>query len=583
MRPTLPAIACGMLLLVSVRSAAADDLLWLVRDGRPLCTIVHGQDDQYAAQRLQRWFADTAHAKVETVASDAQTLPKEGCLVLLGSAASNPAVRRLAAEVQIDVGSEGLTEQGYIARRVRKDGRDYVLLAGGGRDGTNYAVVDLIHWTLRHDGGNVSLGPLDAREIPRFKYRWFWNWDHRMDWGGPGRVGTVMGGGGTFSKEPQAFLIDFKRCVDYMADHKFNGLIIWGFIRDTHGGIAASQELCRYASQRGVRILPGVGTSDYGGYYFEGNHLYNADTWLAKHPELRSIKKDGSPRNSACPSKPENKQWLDEGAKWLFDTFEIGGVNLEMGDFYVCYCDDCKKARAAIQSKEPDYYKDMAISHMVTFETMRRIAPKAWLSYATYTGYTAAMMKTPPKFLDMIPQDAICQWTLTHMARKWPADVRPMAKHNLGYLHWCNTSTHTQDDFYLADVRDICREAASVGFEGLDTYGELSPEQPNVELFYLAWEAFLWNPQMSIDEFVEERLAPLWGGREPALAILKIIPLIKTAKLRKNPENLTEARRLVMSARAAASPNGRARWDRLIAYLERQQQAEHVQKTKPAK
>ena len=58
----------------------------------------------------------------------------------------------------------------------------------------------------------------------------------------------------------------------------------------------------------------------------------------------------------------------------------------------------------------------------------------------------------------MIPDDAICQWTLTGMARRWPADVRPMARHNIGYLHWCNSSTHTADDFYLeADSRHLPR------------------------------------------------------------------------------------------------------------------------------
>ena len=63
-----------------------------------------------------------------------------------------------------------------------------------------------------------------------------------------------------------------------MAEYGLNGLIIWGFIRDSHGGVAASRELCRYAAERGVRVLPGVGTSGYAGYVFEGNHRYNAHT-----------------------------------------------------------------------------------------------------------------------------------------------------------------------------------------------------------------------------------------------------------------------------------------------------------------
>jgi len=59
------------------------------------------------------------------------------------------------------------------------------------------------------------------------------------------------------------------------------------------------------------------------------------------------------------------------------------------------------------------------------------------------------------------------------MAGRWPEGIRPPARHNLGYLHWYNTSTHTEEDFYLKRVRTICRQAAEGGSEGLDTYGEL--------------------------------------------------------------------------------------------------------------
>ncbi|NUQ65481.1 MAG: discoidin domain-containing protein [Pirellulales bacterium] len=548
--------------------------LTLVNDGMPACTILRGEDDDFAAERLARWFAEEAHAKVAVVVAGKEALPDSGCGILVGSAESNPLLRQVAEAAKLDITPARLTDQGYLAKTVRQDGRDWLVLAGGSRDGAIYAVADLMNWHLERQGKSVRLPALDTCQIPRYKYRWFWNWDHRMDWGGPGRVGHLMGGGGTFSKKPEAFLIDFKNCIDYMADHKFNGLILWGFLRDTHGGVEATQELCRYASRRGVRILPGVGTSGYAGYYFEGNHPYNADTWITAHPELRAVERDGKPHNAPCPSKKANQDWLDEGAKWLFKTFEIGGVNLEMGDFFVCYCDDCKKARAAIQSDEPDYYKDMAISHMVTLKTMRTLAPDAWLSYATYTGYTAEMMDRVPKFLSMIPQDALCQWTLTSMARRWPADVRPMARHNIGYLHWCNTSTDTEDDFYLEQVRDICRNAASAGFEGLDTYGELAADRPNAELFYLAWEAFLWDPEMTVDAFIEQRLSRLYGGHEPARKLMAILPLVRTAKDREKIENLVQARQVAQSARGEASADGHARWNRLIAYLDRHEQAE---------
>ena len=553
--------------------AAAQERAWLIRDGVSPPTIVRGDTDDFAAQRLQSWIKEASDAAIDVRIAGQDPLPDKGLTVLVGSAGSNPLISRVAAAAGLDVDPSQLTDQGYLAKSLRHDGRDWLVLAGGGRNGAIHAVVDLINWRLNRDHDQKSLWfePLDTRQIPKHRYRWLWTWDNRMDWGGPGKAVTRMGGG-TYEKQTEAFPIDYKSCVDYMADHKFNGLIIWGFLRDSHGGIQASQELCRYAQRRGVRILPGVGTSGYAGYYYQGDHPFNADTWLAEHPELCSIDKNGKPRGAPCPSKKANQEWLDRGAAWLFQNFQVGGVNLEMGDFFVCYCDDCQQARQAIPSDEPDYYKDMAVSHMVTLKTMRRLAPDAWLSYATYTGYSAEMAKTPPQFLSMIPQDAICQWTFTRMARNWPADVRPMARHNIGYLHWCNTSTNTEDDFYLENVRDICLQAAAVGCEGLDTYGELPDSLPNAEIFYLAWEAFLWNPETTVEQFVETRLGRLYGGPDSARSLIQIIPLVQTRKDRQSLENCERAVKLAQAARETASADGRPHWDRLIACLDAHRQ-----------
>ncbi len=564
---------CAALLVTSQAGHGAQDRLWLVRDGREQAMIVAGRDDAYAAGRLQRWLADTVSATVSVQEAEAWNASDPGAVILIGSAASNSVTARLASATGLNLGPDRLTEQGYLAKRLMHDGRSWVVLAGGGRDGTLYAVTDLFNWTLQYEGRDVWLEGLDTCQQPRFRYRWFWNWDHRMDWGGPGEPGTTMGGGGSWRRPADAFTIDCQRCTDFMADHKFNGLILWGFLRDSHGGIEASQEVCRYAQDRGVRVLPGVGTSGYAGYYFEGKHPFNANAWLVEHPELRATGEDGKPRNVPCPSKKANQDWLDYGAKWLFQTFQVGGANLEMGDFFVCYCDDCKQARAAILSDEPDYYKDMAISHEITLKTMRGLAPEAWLSYATYTGYTARMAEEPPKFVSMIPEDSLCQWTLTGMFNCWPGDLRPPTRHSVGYLHWCNTSTKTEDNFYLTEVQQICQMAAAAGFEGLDTYGELPDTQPNVELFYLAWEAFLWQPDMALDEFIDHRLGRLYGGSKPARTLLELMPLVANAKQRESIENCTKALALALSTRTSATPQGRERWDRLVTQLERFKQA----------
>ena len=56
------------------------------------------------------------------------------------------------------------------------------------------------------------------------------------------------------------------------------------------------------------------------------------------------------------PSKPENQQWLRDGAEWLFDSLpDIGGINLENGDFMSCYCDECR-AQRAMPANDPNCF-----------------------------------------------------------------------------------------------------------------------------------------------------------------------------------------------------------------------------------
>ncbi len=545
--------------------------MWLARDGKACATLVGSGQDEYAVERLQRWFPEQANVTLDTAPADPARIPTTGTTILLGSAASNPLVAEFGQRLGLNLDPSDLTEQGYVAHRAELDGRQWLLLAGGGRDGVIHAVADLMNLHLNAADGDVWIDTLSTRQIPRFKYRWFWNWDNRMEWGGGGSVVSVpasVEGGSTSTKSTAAFLTDCKRSIDYMADHKFNGLIVWGLLRDSHGGLKAAQEVCRYATRRGVRILPGVGTSGYNGYYYEGKNCFNIDHWLAQNPHLRAVKEDGTPYGALCPSNPANMRWLDDGAEWLFENLEIGGVNLEMGDFLVCYCQDCREARAAIRSSEPDYYKDMALSHSVTLEKMRRLAPHAWLSYATYTGYTKQMETAPPAFLAMIPDSSICQWTLTGMARNWPAEARPTAKHNIGYLHWCNRSTQTEDDFYVQRIRDVCRKAAAAGLEGIDTYGELGADRLNVELAYLAWEAFLWQPEMTMDQFAEGYVARLYGGATAARELTKLIPMIRTRNLRSDANNMAQAIRMAQAARALSAPAGYERWDKLIDNLQ---------------
>jgi len=412
----------------------------------------------------------------------------------------------------------------------------------------------------------LTAGTLAAQAVPQ---RYLWTWDNRMDWVNPGKAVSIMGGG-PYTKAPADFLADYKALVDYLHGHtSFNAIIIWGFLRDAHGGVKASQELCEYARARGIRIIPGVGTSGYEGYYYEGNHRYNITTWLREHPELRAVNAKGQPHNALCPTKPANIQWLNDGCRWLFATFQIGGVNFEIGDFFVCYCDDCKAARARIPGDIPDYYKDMALSTAPVARLAHELAPDAWLSYATYTGFSPEMARTPPAWVELIPAEIICQWTLTGMVSdaKWPTGLRPPTQTNMGYLHWGNKSTHSVHHFYPARIQDVCRRAAAADFVGLATYGEDPDSIFSMKLFYAAWSFFLEHPDRGLADFAEQVLAGWFGSAAEAQRLLAVVKPLEEQGLTR--DTLSAAKAEVSAALAAAgTPAAKVTWQEFGRFLD---------------
>ncbi len=527
--------------------------------------VVAGQDDQIAAESLRDYCLEQFQVQIDIVSPNDAGGGCQGCEILLGTQTTNPYLAQIAGTHNVDINQVNLTEDGYVLQTLQHQGKDVVLAAGGGKRGVFYSVGELKNYYISEVNDSVVVLPADVCEVPALKYRWFWTWDYRMEWDGidPG-VSS-----GSYLKDPSSYLDDYKRCIDFMSENGFNGLIIWGFLRTCHGGIPAAQEICNYAVERGVRVLPGVGTSGYGGYYCCGNHLYNMYTWISKHPELEAdITYYGNPVHyCACPSKQANQDWLQDGAEWLFENFQIGGVNLEQGDYFVCECNDCIAARAAIDCNYPDYYKDIAICEGPLIEAMHQMRPDAWLSYATYSGFTAEMMTTPPKFIEMMPEQAICQWTLTGMMNygQWPSGLEPMTENSVGYLHWANKS-HGGDDFFLERLRTAANKAYLADMEGLAIYGELPDSRLNMKLNYLAFREYCFHPDLSQNEFTLKRLAPLYG-QELTDELWDIINLVRDAQQRASHENVADAMAIAKSALKTAPDYTCDNWQAIIDYL----------------
>ena len=513
---------------------------------------------------------------------------------LLGSRASNPLVAQALG--QEDIRSQ-VGEEGFVLRHL-PGARPKLVIAGGSRAGTIYATSELLNYHLESDSGDVRVPHLDLLDKPAFAYRILWVWDHSTNWNlaAPGNVEYDMRTL-NYLKPAETFLKDFKLLLDSMADHRFNGLIIWGFLRDAHGGVEAARELVKYASERGVRILPGVGTSFYGGFYYQGSHRFNVESWLAQHPELRFLDAYGKFLPDAiCPSKPANQQWLREGAEWLFSTFpELGGVNLEHGDFMACHTEDCRRARSRLEN-DPNYSWDMKATQLPVIEAGQRIRPGAWFTYATYTGFSAEEIwrdtpggKGRPQFVRDYPESTVCQWTLTNLLgsssnsteaapEKWPRGLRPPTKHSIGLIHqgtweaptrwWSkagkliNVDAMQRYEPVVELLHYAARRSQEEGLEGLVFGGETSSAVAAADLNYLALEEFTWHPSRDWEEFTQGRLARVYGNCERARLFLNLLESPE-----REPKKLSNAywQATEQSEDRALSPRQKQRW-RNLAY-----------------
>jgi hypothetical protein len=264
-----------------------------------------------------------------------------------------------------------------------------------------------------------------------------------------------------------------------------------------------------------------------------------------------------------CPSEPANQAWLREGTHWLFETLDIGGVNLESGDFMVCYCERCQELRRKMAGDDPDFFKEMVISLGPVIEEILAIRADAWLTFGTYTGFKPAplprdmgqpnpnvvlnlanMGSSAPIVVRELPAEIMTLWSLTAMlnqeptalldfleegrpssmlaAPDWPEGLRPPGQHNLGLLHqgsqWYNRGNkHTRYSIEIASIKEACLRGAEAGLEGIVITGEASPRYTPCELNYLALAHFSFHPADSLQAFAERSLAPLVGGPELAL------------------------------------------------------------------
>lgn len=476
-----------------------------------------------------------------------------------------------------------------------------VKVAGGGIPGVIYAVEDMI---ARGGSDPARLAVAPREESPGMLYRTFWTWDHSTNWE-LSQVGLQeIGVFNPYGKPPGGFLADYKRLVDFCSRNRIAAITIYGFLRDSHGGIAAAQELCRYATERGVRIMPGIAIGAYGGVYWEGDHKYNLATWLRQNPQFAATMEKGVgfqladlsfplnfPRSdytvSACPSAPETIEWMEEAVSWLAETFDIGGINIESGDYGVCGCDRCvaRRQNAAEAARRKDdhgdswSHTDMAENFPKLYRAAKAKKPDLWvyceMQWDNLLDPVARAAQT------RLPRGGVYQHTANRsfwrqlrsaLTRDY-VEALPTQPNVLRCQFACQWNGDERTERYAFNAKtfaDMAGIGARDAMDGLTVWGEASAYHATVELSYIAFARFTWEPTLTWERFMAEEMAPRLGGRDAAERFVAVAEEIDLHQ-RLPVERLAVLRSEAMSRAGSADSEAARRWFTLADQIARRE------------
>ncbi len=390
---------------------------------------------------------------------------------------------------------------------------------------------------------------LDRPKKPALPNSYFWTWDHSCNWvlDDPGL--QTCGCYNRYFKRPETFVEDYRRLTDLAAGLGIRGIVIWGFLRDSHGGVESAKRVAGYAVKQGVAILPGFGTSWYGGAYYEGRHRYSLRNFLRRHPAARMLDAQGKPKEfngeyGACIGHPAFQAWLDEALAWMLREFEIGGFNFENGDFLVDHHPLTKALRRDWPADDPEVFFHQGRSYQQALLSIQDRLPRLLAAYATYAGFQycdklvqdTGMGKQPPAMLKVLPKQSVCQWTLSGMLLKealpltayldqgapaaafdnpqWPRDLRPAAPRNVGFVHQGSQWRGDRYQCVVSWIKEACLRAFRSGLEGVSIHGEVSSRHIPAALNYLAFSHFTHWPEDSLREFGRKTLGQVLGSKK---------------------------------------------------------------------
>ena len=435
--------------------------------------------------------------------------------------------------------------------------------------------------------------PKDARPEATVKTRVFWTWDHSTEWA-LNRLGAqTIGASNHYGRTTESFVEDYTKLLEWCGRHSVDAVVVWGLLRDAHGGVESVKKLCDVANKHNVKLLCGVGLNAYGGVYYEGNSPYSLEKHLTDHPDLYGVNADGNKMNyafgllgpkvshHACPSRKENQEFAVESLRWLFKTLPgLGGVQMESGDTGVCQCETCKKRR-----QRPCVgisWEDMALMYPMAVEAIRSVKPDAFTICETYShperyddpskglGFGEGRPAWSDECLAEFPEGVFVQYAGDAFfkpvsSRKWTdaGMVTDKRRRSIMRAHFGTYWSNMRGELSVDWIADMVQQSAAHGIDGISIFGEVSPFHTGAELNYLALENYgsAGNPKADLDVFLKDVAGPLLGGEQDARDYLSY------ARLRTEPAGIPDALKDIYKRCAKLPPDAARRWAWLANFL----------------
>ncbi|MDO8589401.1 MAG: hypothetical protein Q7T82_20450 [Armatimonadota bacterium] len=384
----------------------------------------------------------------------------------------------------------------------------------------------------------------------------FWTWDHSTEWALNRAGAQTLGASNYYGRRPETFIEDYTRLLQWCGKHHIDAVVVWGLLRDIHGGVESAKRLCDVAAKNGVRLLCGVGLNAYGGVYYEGNSPYSLEKHLEAHPELYGFDQAGNKMafnfgllgqkitHHACPSRGENQQFAADSLRWLFTQLpQIGGVQMETGDTGICRCKTCRERRTHPENEASLSWDDMALMYPIAAKAIRSVSPDALIVCETYSnpepspdpkkpqGFGENKAAWADECLAKFPEKVFVQWVGDSLSKPknsvaWTdaGKVSNAPRSNIIRAHYSTYWMGQRGEIAVDWIADLAQKSTAHGMEGLSIFGEVSPFVAGAELNYLALENLgsASNPKASLEIFFRDVADPLLGGKKRGKQFLQL-------------------------------------------------------------